>query len=173
MPEIFFGLRKCFAHAFGVFFLHLISAKIDGWRENDRMSNRRPIGHIGLLVLAGKQRQRQCPHRYKITAYIRRPHTPSIKAASEIAAASLQWQFHADRLNVKKRYKRLRFSPTPKKGLRGKAQGLFPAGREAARGEVSGRKPAGAERGGRRAVKPRFFRPQPSQASACRTQKRP
>ena len=71
---------------------------------------------------------------------------PSSKAASEIAAASLQWQFHAGRLNVKKLYMRVRVSPTPKKGCGEKRRGFSP--RDAKR--PRGRFPAGNRRGGAR-----------------------
>ena len=87
---------------------------------------------------------------------------PSSKAASEIAAASLQWQFHAGRANQKKQYKRLFFSQTPQKGCGEKRKGVSPRRARSA--------PWGAGRGAvSRAVKPCIKHPQPLQPPACRT----
>ena len=51
---------------------------------------------------------------------------PSIKAASSTVAATLRRPLNAGRANVKKQYKRLSFSPTPKKGCGEKRRGFSP-----------------------------------------------
>ena len=93
--------------------------------------------------------------RFKITVYLRRPHTlcarrspPSAQGASEVFFLQRKKQktecpralrprvkplpylirrrLNAGRSNVKKQYKRLRFSPTPKKGCGEKRRGFSP-----------------------------------------------
>ena len=101
--------------------------------------------------------------RFKITAHLRRPHTlcarrspPSAQGASEVFFLQRKKQktecpralrprvkplpylirrrLNAGRSNVKKQYKRSRFSPTPKKGCGEKRRGFSPRGAKRPRG---------------------------------------
>ena len=86
---------------------------------------------------------------------------PSIKAASKTAAVSHTVAVLRRPLECKKLYKRLRFSPTPKKGCGEKRRGFSPRGApQAPRG--AGRGMAGTSH----AVKPCIKQQQPAQALA-------
>jgi hypothetical protein len=71
---------------------------------------------------------------------------PSIKAASEAAAATMRLPLNAGRANVKKQYKRLFFSQTPKKGCGEKRRGFSPRDAKRPRGRFP-QETGGARRG--------------------------